>query len=185
MAPALGDVAVARGSDPRVAPTWAHDLPVAEADPRAETAVRRAVPGDAAGIGRVQVDAWPEAYTGRMPQSILDGRMHERATRTCESVNAGGHPYHGGRDCRWPSTTARSGCVPLQRRRTPERRIRLGAPPHLDGMTGCATELYGTGAGADAAAAAIRRGAGIRLPLPSPVTHERAILHGTPPAGME
>lgn len=39
----------------------------------AEVRVRRAIADDAAGIGHVQVTAWGEAYTGRMPQSILDG----------------------------------------------------------------------------------------------------------------
>jgi len=38
-----------------------------------EFRVRRAIAEDAAGIGQVQVTAWREAYTGRMPQSILDG----------------------------------------------------------------------------------------------------------------
>ncbi len=44
-------------------------------------AVRRAVPADAAGIARVHVRAWREAYTGRMPQSILDRLDEERLTR--------------------------------------------------------------------------------------------------------
>lgn len=44
-------------------------------------AVRRAVPADAAGIARVHVRAWHEAYTGRMPQRILDRLDEERLTR--------------------------------------------------------------------------------------------------------
>ena len=41
--------------------------------PMTDVRVRRAIAEDAAGIGYVQVTAWHEAYTGRMPQSILDG----------------------------------------------------------------------------------------------------------------
>jgi GNAT superfamily N-acetyltransferase len=44
-------------------------------------AVRRAVPADAAAIARVHVVGWHEAYTGRMPQSILDRLDLDRLTR--------------------------------------------------------------------------------------------------------
>ncbi|MET3469350.1 MULTISPECIES: GNAT family N-acetyltransferase [Microbacterium] len=44
-------------------------------------AVRRAVPADAAAIARVHVRGWHEAYTGRMPQSILDRLDLDRLTR--------------------------------------------------------------------------------------------------------
>ena len=37
-----------------------------------EVTVRRAVAADAADVARVVVTGWHEAYTGRMPQSILD-----------------------------------------------------------------------------------------------------------------
>ncbi|MFS0713038.1 GNAT family N-acetyltransferase [Microbacterium sp. 2P01SA-2] len=43
--------------------------------------VRRAVPADAAAIARVHVGGWHEAYTGRMPQSILDRLDVDRLTR--------------------------------------------------------------------------------------------------------
>lgn len=39
--------------------------------------VREAVPGDAPRIAEVHVAVWHEAYTGRMPQSILDGMTVE------------------------------------------------------------------------------------------------------------
>jgi ribosomal protein S18 acetylase RimI-like enzyme len=41
--------------------------------------VRRAAVGDAEGVGHVQVTGWHEAYTGRMPQSILDDLDEERS----------------------------------------------------------------------------------------------------------
>ncbi|WP_444860494.1 GNAT family N-acetyltransferase [Microbacterium oleivorans] len=60
-------------------------------------AVRRAVPADAAGIAHVHVQAWREAYTGRMPQSILDRLDEERLTRTrAESLEHEQLPYGGG-----------------------------------------------------------------------------------------
>lgn len=42
--------------------------------------VRPAREGDGAGIARVQYTGWHEAYTGRMPQSVLDGLDIERGT---------------------------------------------------------------------------------------------------------
>ena len=45
----------------------------------AEVVVRRAEARDAADIGRVRVTAWHEAYTGRMPQSIIDGLDVDRS----------------------------------------------------------------------------------------------------------
>lgn len=44
-----------------------------------DPAVRRATADDAAAIARVQVQGWHEAYTGRMPQAILDGMDAERS----------------------------------------------------------------------------------------------------------
>ena len=44
-------------------------------------AVRRAVPADAAAIAHVHVRGWHEAYTGRMPQRILDRLDTARLTR--------------------------------------------------------------------------------------------------------
>lgn len=46
-----------------------------------EVHVRPATVDDAPGIGYVQVTGWREAYTGRMPQSILDGLDIERSSR--------------------------------------------------------------------------------------------------------
>lgn len=54
--------------------------------------VRRAVVDDAPGIGRVHVVGWHEAYTGRMPQSILDGLDVERSTRAWRTILAGDYP---------------------------------------------------------------------------------------------
>lgn len=39
---------------------------------RAEVTVRPAVPGDEVGIAAVHVRSWHEAYTGRIPQGLLD-----------------------------------------------------------------------------------------------------------------
>ncbi|MEZ3159068.1 GNAT family N-acetyltransferase [Microbacterium sp. BWT-B31] len=39
----------------------------------AKTTVRPAVATDSGDVARVQVQGWHEAYTGRMPQAILDG----------------------------------------------------------------------------------------------------------------
>ena len=47
----------------------------------ADVTVRRAGVEDAAAIAAVQVTGWHEAYTGRMPQSILDGLDVARSTR--------------------------------------------------------------------------------------------------------
>ena len=46
-----------------------------------DVTVRRAGVEDAAAIASVQVTGWHEAYTGRMPQSILDGLDVDRSTR--------------------------------------------------------------------------------------------------------
>lgn len=62
----------------------------------AEFAVRRAVAADATGIGRVQVTGWHEAYTGRMPRSILDGLDVERSARGWRRAIAGDDPAERG-----------------------------------------------------------------------------------------
>ncbi|HWI31411.1 MAG TPA: GNAT family N-acetyltransferase [Microbacterium sp.] len=54
-----------------------------------EVTVRRASVDDAAGIGRVQVQGWHEAYTGRMPQAILDRLDVGRSTNAWRRVLAG------------------------------------------------------------------------------------------------
>jgi ribosomal protein S18 acetylase RimI-like enzyme len=54
-----------------------------------EFTVRRAVAADAPAIGHVQVAGWHEAYTGRMPRSILDGLDVERSTRGWRRAMAG------------------------------------------------------------------------------------------------
>jgi hypothetical protein len=46
-----------------------------------EVSIRRAGAADAPEVARVQVTGWLEAYTGRMPQSILDGLDIDRSTR--------------------------------------------------------------------------------------------------------
>ncbi|GAA2002053.1 GNAT family N-acetyltransferase [Microbacterium ulmi] len=54
-----------------------------------EYVVRAATLDDAAPIARVQVQAWHEAYTGRMPQSVLDGLGVQKQTRMWERVLRG------------------------------------------------------------------------------------------------
>lgn len=44
-------------------------------------AVRPATPGDAPDIARVHVEAWQTAYSGMVPQSVLDGLSVERRER--------------------------------------------------------------------------------------------------------
>jgi ribosomal protein S18 acetylase RimI-like enzyme len=44
-----------------------------------EPVVRRATVGDAQSVAHVQVTGWREAYTGRMPQSILDDLDEDRS----------------------------------------------------------------------------------------------------------
>lgn len=56
--------------------------------------VRPALFSDAAAVAHVQVTGWREAYTGRMPQTILDGLDEERATRQWGEVIAGRTPLH-------------------------------------------------------------------------------------------
>lgn len=51
--------------------------------------LRAAAPGDAASVARVQVQAWHEAYTGRMPSSVLDSLDVAEQTRRWERVIAG------------------------------------------------------------------------------------------------
>jgi len=58
--------------------------------PVGEVTVRRAGVADAAEVARVQVTGWHEAYTGRMPQSILDRLDVGRATGWWHRVIAGG-----------------------------------------------------------------------------------------------
>jgi GNAT superfamily N-acetyltransferase len=55
----------------------------------AEVTVRRAGVEDAPAIALVQVTGWHEAYTGRMPQSILDGLDVDRSTRGWRRVLTG------------------------------------------------------------------------------------------------
>jgi GNAT superfamily N-acetyltransferase len=58
----------------------------------AEVTVRRAGAVDAPEVARVQVTGWHEAYTGRMPQSILDGLNVDRSTRWWHMIISGGEP---------------------------------------------------------------------------------------------
>ena len=57
-----------------------------------EIAVRRADAVDAPDVARVQVTGWHEAYTGRMPQSILDNLNVDRSTRWWHTIISGGKP---------------------------------------------------------------------------------------------
>lgn len=43
--------------------------------------IRRAVPEDAEALTDLHLDAWDDAYTGLMPQSVLDDRRQEVETR--------------------------------------------------------------------------------------------------------
>ena len=57
-----------------------------------EIAVRRADAVDAPDVAHVQVTGWHEAYTGRMPQSILDNLNVDRSTRWWHTIISGGQP---------------------------------------------------------------------------------------------
>jgi ribosomal protein S18 acetylase RimI-like enzyme len=57
-----------------------------------EVTVRRAGEADAPEVARVQVTGWHEAYTGRMPQSILDSLDLDRSTRWWHAIIAGHEP---------------------------------------------------------------------------------------------
>src|SRR3546814_17860641 len=58
--------------------------------------VRRAVLGDEAGIARVHVQGWHEAYTGRIPSSLLDrmdiARYTEGWRRSLAGERTAGEP---------------------------------------------------------------------------------------------
>jgi GNAT superfamily N-acetyltransferase len=43
--------------------------------------IRRGVPDDATAMGHLHVDVWEDAYTGLMPQSVLDERRDDVAAR--------------------------------------------------------------------------------------------------------
>jgi GNAT superfamily N-acetyltransferase len=47
-----------------------------------DVSIRRAVPADAEPLARLHVDVWDDAYTGLMPQGILDDRREKVAERT-------------------------------------------------------------------------------------------------------
>ena len=49
--------------------------------PPAGVKIRRALPGDAEALTRLHLDCWDDAYTGLMPQSILDARRHDVPAR--------------------------------------------------------------------------------------------------------
>ncbi len=46
-----------------------------------ESSIRRAVPDDAEALAHLHVDVWDDAYTGLMPQGILDDRREKVAER--------------------------------------------------------------------------------------------------------
>ncbi|MFL6003222.1 MAG: GNAT family N-acetyltransferase [Nocardioides sp.] len=49
--------------------------------PPAAVNIRRAVPADAEALTRLHLDCWDDAYTGLMPQSILDARREDVPVR--------------------------------------------------------------------------------------------------------
>ncbi len=46
-----------------------------------EVEIRRAVPDDAEAVARLHLDCWDDAYTGLMPQAILDARRDDVPAR--------------------------------------------------------------------------------------------------------
>lgn len=44
--------------------------------------IRRAVPADAEALTRLHLDCWDDAYTGLMPQTVLDARRDDVPART-------------------------------------------------------------------------------------------------------
>jgi GNAT superfamily N-acetyltransferase len=61
--------------------------------PPAAVKIRRAVSGDAEALTRLHLDCWDDAYTGLMPQSILDARRDDVPARVdrWRKVLATGH----------------------------------------------------------------------------------------------
>lgn len=56
--------------------------------------IRPAVPADAEALAHLHVDVWDDAYTGLMPQGILDDRrakVAERVERWRENLTTGSH----------------------------------------------------------------------------------------------
>ena len=47
----------------------------------ADVEIRRASPGDAEALTRLHLDCWDDAYTGLMPQAILDARREDVPAR--------------------------------------------------------------------------------------------------------
>ncbi len=60
----------------------------------ADVTVRQAEPGDAEALAHLHLDVWDDAYTGLMPQSILDDRRARVAerVRSWEEILAGPEP---------------------------------------------------------------------------------------------
>jgi GNAT superfamily N-acetyltransferase len=59
-----------------------------------DVSIRQAVPADAASLARLHLDVWDDAYTGLMPQGILDDRREEVAERVARwrEILAGRRP---------------------------------------------------------------------------------------------
>lgn len=58
------------------------------------TTIRGASPGDAEALAHLHLDVWDDAYTGLMPQGILDDRRErvaERVERWRENLTSGEH----------------------------------------------------------------------------------------------
>jgi GNAT superfamily N-acetyltransferase len=62
-----------------------------------ETTIRPAGPVDAEALAHLHLDVWDDAYTGLMPQGILDDRREkvaERVERWREILTTGGEPTY-------------------------------------------------------------------------------------------
>src|SRR3954454_1143918 len=69
-------------SPPSSTPRWCADTPYSR--PMAmptDVSIRQGVPADAEQLAHLHVDVWDDAYTGLMPQGILDDRREKVAER--------------------------------------------------------------------------------------------------------
>ena len=59
-----------------------------------DVSIRQAVPADAEALARLHLDVWDDAYTGLMPQGILDDRREKVAERVARwtDILAGPEP---------------------------------------------------------------------------------------------
>ena len=74
--------------------------------------IRRGVPGDAEALAHLHVDVWDDAYTGLMPQGILDDRrdkVAERVERWRDILGQGGRPGSPRTPTDWSASPASAG----------------------------------------------------------------------------